>query len=114
MDNSAGKRPPEALANLLAAYLKDSGLEKRVAQAEVIPGWAASVGDKIAQVTQPLFVTKEGVLFVAVQNHSWMSELQLMEPELLKALNGRSEKKELLITRLRFQLLRSDSTRNFR
>ncbi len=101
-------RSPEAIGDLVAAFLKEKGLEERVAQAEVIPGWIKLVGNKIAAVTQPLFVTRDGVLFVAVQNHAWMSELQLMEPDLLKAINQIGDGTKVKIRRLRFQLHRPE------
>ena len=46
------------------------------------------VGEKIASVTKALSITPDGTLFVAVATHGWMTELSLMEPELLKALNA--------------------------
>jgi predicted nucleic acid-binding Zn ribbon protein len=98
------KRHPEQIADVLKAYLKETGLEVRVEQAAVIPEWAGLVGLKIATVTEPLFVTPDATLFVAVQTHAWMTELQLMEPELLRALNSTPGRPH--IRKLRFQLMR--------
>jgi predicted nucleic acid-binding Zn ribbon protein len=98
------KRHPEQIANVLKAYLKETGLEARVEQAAVIPEWPALLGEQIASVTNPLFITLDGTLFVAVKTNSWMTELQLMEPELLRTLNGVAGRQP--IRRLRFQLMR--------
>ena len=45
--------------------------------------WPRLVGQQIAAVTKPLSVTADGTLFVAVTTHAWMTELSLLEPELL-------------------------------
>ena len=78
---------PEPLAQALASYLASSGLAARVAQATVIPEWATLVGPQIAAVTEPLLITADGTMFVAVASSPWMSELSLMERQLLSALN---------------------------
>lgn len=87
------RRPkPTALADLLATVLADAGVAERVAQAAVVPEWPTLVGPQIAAVTEPLSVSVDGTLWVAVQSHGWMTELSLLEPELLRALNGRPDR----------------------
>jgi predicted nucleic acid-binding Zn ribbon protein len=78
---------PEALGDVLASYLASSGLARRVEQASVIPEWTTLVGPQIAAVTEPLLITADGTLFVAVSSSPWMSELSLMERQLLSAVN---------------------------
>ena len=79
---------PTPLGDVLASVLAQAGITDRVAQASVVPEWASLVGSQIAAVTEPLSVTPDGTLFVAVATHAWMTELSLLEPELLKQLNG--------------------------
>lgn len=81
------QQPPAPIADALASYLAQSGLAPRVEQAAVVPEWPALVGAQIAAVTEPLSVTQDGVLWVAVATHGWMAELSLLEPELLRKLN---------------------------
>lgn len=95
---------PEQIGELLKAYLKETGLEARVAQTAVIPEWPALVGARIAAVTEPMFVTPDGMLFVAARTNAWMTELQLMEPELLRAINAGQGRPP--IRKIRFQLMR--------
>lgn len=83
-------RPPEKLGSVLAQMLERSGLAERVEQASIVPEWTSLVGTQIAAVTRPLSITREGTLFVAVTTNAWMSELSLMEPELLRILNARA------------------------
>lgn len=104
MTGSNRKKPPEKVGDVLAGFLQHSGLEARVEQARVVPEWDTLVGPQIAKVTSPQSVTPDGTLFVAVTTHAWMTELSLMEPELLRALNrvpGRTP-----IRRLRWLLQR--------
>jgi len=96
------KRKPRKLGDVMHDVLKKSGIADRVAQANVIPEWRTLVGPQIARVTEPLSVTPQGTLFVAVTTNAWMTELSLMEPDLLRRLNQRSGK--LAIRKIRWQL----------
>lgn len=99
---SADRKRPESLARLLAGFLEQSGIAGRVEQATVVPEWTSLVGAQIAAATEPLSITADGTLFVAVRTNSWMTELSLLEPELLRALNTRTG--GLQIQRIRWQL----------
>lgn len=88
----------------ISQFLEKSGLRDRVEQATVVPEWPALVGEQIAAVTEPLSVTVDGTLFVAVRTHAWMSELSLLEPELLTSLNRREGRPP--VRKIRWQLMR--------
>ena len=79
---------PTPLGDVLASVLRQAGISERVAQAAVVPEWTSLVGTQIAAVTEPLSVAPDGTLFVAVATHAWMTELSLLEPELLRQLNA--------------------------
>jgi predicted nucleic acid-binding Zn ribbon protein len=98
------KRTPKKLGDVVGSVLTKAGISDRIAQAQVIPEWRALVGEQIARVTEPLSVTPQGTLFVSVQTNSWMTELSLLEPELLKRLNQHTGK--LQIKRIRWQIKR--------
>jgi predicted nucleic acid-binding Zn ribbon protein len=98
------KRRPELVSELLARFLDKRGLAKRVEQSSVIPEWASLVGEQLAIVTQPLSVTADATLFVAVKSHAWMTELTFMERDLLARLNERTG--ESPIRKIRWQLMR--------
>jgi predicted nucleic acid-binding Zn ribbon protein len=98
------KRPPQLLGDVMKGMLSKSGIADRVAQASVIPDWPALVGPQIARVTEPLSVTAQGTLFVAVTTNAWMTELSLLEPDLLRRLNQRTGK--LQIRKIRWQIRR--------
>lgn len=98
------RRKPETLGDVLSGFLESSGLAERVEQAGVLPEWGALVGAQIAAVTEPQSVGADGTLWVAVRTHAWMSELQLLEPQLLERLNERPLRAP--IRRIRWKLLR--------
>ncbi len=98
------KRRPEKLGAVMKGMLSKSGIADRIAQAAVIPDWPALVGPQIARVTEPMSVTPQGTLFVAVTTNAWMTELSLMEPELLRRLNERTGR--LKIRKIRWQMRR--------
>jgi predicted nucleic acid-binding Zn ribbon protein len=83
-----GKGRPTAVGDALRSYLAKSGLTRRLAQAQVIPDWPGLVGLQIARVTAPESVTPDGTLFVRVATSAWMTELQLMGPQIMTAING--------------------------
>ena len=86
---SGRKKKPEPVSDVLAGWLSESGLAARVEQAGVVPEWPKLVGSQIAAVTAPRSVSADGTLFVSVTTNAWMTELSLLEPELLRSLNGK-------------------------
>jgi predicted nucleic acid-binding Zn ribbon protein len=98
------KKRPEAIGNIVASWLGDSGLAERVEQAGIIPEWQSLVGPQIAAVTVPQSITANGTLFVHVTTNAWMNELSLLEPELLRSLNA--DAKRTPVKRIRWLLAR--------
>jgi predicted nucleic acid-binding Zn ribbon protein len=79
---------PVPVSDAIASYVKRSGFAARLAQAEVIPEWERLVGPGIAAVARPERIAADGTLFVRVSTHGWMTELQLMTPEIIARLNA--------------------------
>ncbi|MCC6243163.1 MAG: DUF721 domain-containing protein [Gemmatimonadaceae bacterium] len=99
------KRTPSPVGDVLASILQQAGLTDRVAQAAVFPDWPRLVGGQIASVTEPVALSQDGTLVVMVSTHGWMQELSLLEPELLRSLNGVPGRPP--VTKLRWTLRRS-------
>ena len=57
---------PVPLAEALQAWVKRTGLVKRMDQAVVVEEWAELVGPQIAKVTLPEGVSQDGILRVKV------------------------------------------------
>ncbi len=79
---------PQAVGEALKSYLAKTAFGKRLAQAQVIPEWPRLVGPQIAAVTEPQSVTPDGMLFVRVATSAWMTELQLMAPQIIARVNA--------------------------
>jgi predicted nucleic acid-binding Zn ribbon protein len=103
-DPEEKKRKPEPIANVVGAFLREAKLEERVEAAQVVPEWESLVGKQIATVTKPISVTPDGTLFVSVKTNAWMTELSLMEPQILRALNAKAGRSR--IRKIRLQLMR--------
>lgn len=95
---------PSSVGDALASFLKSRGLEERVGRASILIEWASLVGPQIARVTTPRQITEDGTLFVGVQTHGWMTELSLMEVQLLAKLNAREGREP--VKRIRWELAR--------
>jgi predicted nucleic acid-binding Zn ribbon protein len=74
------------IGEALEAYLKRTGLKRRIDQAGIVDEWARIVGPQIARVTAAEGVSEDGVLFVRVATAAWMQELQLQSAAILKKL----------------------------
>lgn len=103
-DPNDKKRQPAPLGDVVGAFLKHSKLDTRVEAASVVPEWELLVGKQIAKVTKPISVTADGTLFVAVKTNAWMTELSLMEPQILRALNAKAGRAR--VRKIRLQLMR--------
>ena len=102
---TAKKRPkPQSLGDVMKEVLKSSDVGARIRQAQVIPEWRSLVGPQIAAVTDPLSISARGTLFVGVTTNAWMTELSLLEPQLLKRLNEKTGR--LAIRKIRWQISR--------
>lgn len=93
------KEGPRHVREALQKYLDKAGITEKIEAASVVPDWPRLVGDGIAGVTTPLRVTN-GVLVVGVQSSAWLSELKLMEREIIKRVNA--EKIRGKISAIRF------------
>jgi predicted nucleic acid-binding Zn ribbon protein len=78
---------PQPIADVVARYLKRTGLARRVEAAGIVAEWPALVGPQIAAVTEPEAVTADGILWVRVATAPWAQELGMMTPRILGKLN---------------------------
>jgi predicted nucleic acid-binding Zn ribbon protein len=99
-----GKGKPGPIGDVLADFLKERGLDVRVRRNAILFEWAGLVGAQIASVTTPRTITEDGVLFVGVSNNVWMTELSLMEAQLLGRINAREG--HAPVKRIRWELRR--------
>ena len=93
------KEGPKQVRETLQKYLEKAGISEKVEAASVVPEWPNLVGEGIAAVTTPLRVSNN-VLVVGVRSSAWLSELKLMEREILNRINA--GKRRGRITGIRF------------
>jgi len=91
------KGKPTRVSEAITGYLRRAGLAERVAQADVVLGWADFVGERIAKHAKAESITADGTLFVEVRSAAWRQELSLMTPDIIARINagrrkGRVEK----------------------
>ena len=82
------KKPIQAIGDVLQSWQKQSGISKRLEQAEVVARWADLVGPQIASVTECESISPEGSLRVRVATAPWAQELKLMTPSIIARINA--------------------------
>ncbi len=103
-DDATNANRPRAIAEALAEVLRATGLDEDVARAAILEQWATVVGAQIASVTQPRMMTEDGTLVVGVRTHGWMTELSMMERQLIAKLNAMQP--TVAVRKIRLELLR--------
>ena len=92
--------PAAPIGEALAAYLKRTGLKRRLDQAAVVDEWPDLVGPQIARVTSAEGVSEDGILFVRVATAAWMQELQLQSAMILRRLAERGRRLRRIVWRV--------------
>lgn len=82
----ARKNRKNDIAGVLPSLLRDNGWEKQLDLHSVFPNWQKLVGNEISEHAQPLKIER-GVLWIEVENSSWLQQLQYEKLDLLENLN---------------------------
>lgn len=80
------KKRETGMAGLVPGVVRDHGWEKQLDLHSIFPRWRELLGDDVADHSRPLKVER-GVLWVEVENSSWLQQMQYMKLELLDLLN---------------------------
>jgi len=99
MKGARGK--PTAVAEILAAVLKDRGLLGSLSLAGLQSRWEGAVGPSIAGHARP-DALRGGTLTVIVDSSPWMNQLSLLAPDIMQKLNAATG--EEAVTDLRFRI----------
>lgn len=103
MKQRRGKKP-ERVHEVLDRVLEQTGYAGRLKQSRLVQQWPELVGDHIAKVTRAEVVAANNVLIVSVKTNAWMSELALLEREILATINRATPSNP--IEKIRWQLMR--------
>jgi predicted nucleic acid-binding Zn ribbon protein len=85
------RRPnqPVRLNAVLAALFKRLGWGRRLEEGRIWEVWEEAVGPEIARHARPRQV-RDGRLVVEADQSSWMNELMLIRPRLIRQINERT------------------------
>jgi predicted nucleic acid-binding Zn ribbon protein len=73
-------RDPRGIGDVLQNLTAELGWDSPIARAEVLAGWAATVGSETAAHAQPIGI-EEGVLIVRCDSTAWATQLRRMASE---------------------------------
>jgi hypothetical protein len=79
---------PERVGELLKERFHALGWEQRLREEDVLTGWAAAVGPRIAAHARPSHIDKQR-LTVVTESPVWTQQLALLAPELLRCISRR-------------------------
>jgi len=84
MASTRGSRP-ERIGELLRERFHALGWEQRLREEDVLAGWAAAVGPRIAAHARPSHIDNHR-LTVVTESPVWTQQLALMAPDLLRCI----------------------------
>ncbi len=80
------RQQAQAIGDVLAEYLRESGLEKPLMEREVVASWGALMGDMVARLTRSVEL-KDGVLRVRLSSAALKAQLFECRRDLVRKLN---------------------------
>ncbi len=80
------KKKVSSLAGLLPDLVRERGWEKQLDLYSIFPRWQELVGAEISEYARPLKVVR-GILWIEVENSSWLQQMQFEKMQLLDVLN---------------------------
>ena len=86
MASTRGSRP-ERIGELLRERFHTLGWEQRLREEDVLTGWAAAVGPRIAAHARPSHIDNHR-LTVVTESPVWTQQLSMLKPELLRRIAG--------------------------
>ncbi len=82
----------EHISKTIKNFLKNTGLEKGVAQYGVIEKWPDIVGEKISENAFPESI-EHGVLVLRAKTPAWTQELHFQKKKIIDIINKKTQKK---------------------
>ncbi len=78
-----------SLSDIIEEFLKDSGLQKRLKEREIVAQWDDIVGKLVARTTQSVYI-RDRKLFVTIRSSVVKNELNLIRDGLMLEINRRA------------------------
>ncbi|MEE4240711.1 MAG: DUF721 domain-containing protein [Desulfopila sp.] len=84
---TVGKRKHQNLSGILPEVVRHKGWAVKLDLHSIFPIWEKVVGEEIADCSRPLKIVKN-VLWLEVENSTWMQQLQFEKCRMLDAINA--------------------------
>lgn len=81
------KEPFASIGDILGKWMQSRKWDSKLRQYSFFAQWPEIVGAKIASKSRPA-LWREETLVVEVENSVWLTELRMMEPEILEKIRG--------------------------
>lgn len=78
-----------SLSDIIEEFLKDTGLQKRLKEREIVAQWDDIVGKLVARTTQSVYI-RDRKLFVTIRSSVVKNELNLIREGLMLEINRRA------------------------
>lgn len=78
----------QSLGSVIKEYLKESRMDRKMAEVDAVNCWADVIGKTIARATTNIYLNN-GVLYVHLRSSIVRNELFMMRNEIVKAINQR-------------------------
>jgi predicted nucleic acid-binding Zn ribbon protein len=80
------RKEVQSLGSVIKEYLKESRIEGKLAEVEVVDAWPAVLGNTVARATKNIYISN-GTLFVKLKSSIVRNELFMMRQDIVNALN---------------------------
>ena len=81
------KNRENRISRMLPGLMHDKGWEKQLDLHSIFPRWQELLGEEVSSHAQPLKIERD-VLWLEVENSSWLQQMQYQKLELLDTLNS--------------------------
>lgn len=78
-----------SLSDIIEEFLKDSGLQKKLKEREIVAQWDDIVGKLVARTTQSVYI-RDHKLFVTIRSSVVKNEISLIREGLMQEINRRA------------------------
>jgi predicted nucleic acid-binding Zn ribbon protein len=80
------RKDVQTLGSVIKEYLKESRLDGKLAEVEVVDAWPEIMGKIVARATKDVYY-KNGTLFVKLKSSIVRNELFMMRQDIIKGMN---------------------------
>jgi len=80
------RKDVQSLGSVIKEYLKESRMERKLAEVEIVNAWPEVLGKIVARATNNIYI-KDGTLFVSLKSSIVRNELFIIRHDIINSLN---------------------------